>query len=187
MGKSESKIKKKKMGIDLNKQGRNRTRHFRKAVTPNLYHGLLIKLYGFLARRTDSKFNKIVYKRLNQSGTTRYPMSVSRLVKVANSEEKRAKTLVVVGNVLNNERLMTVPKMNVCALRFTQAARSRITAAGGRCLTFDQLAKEAPKGQNTWLLRGGRRREAKKHFGAPARDNAKPYVTGSHECKHKIK
>merc|ERR1712093_905818 len=96
-----------------------RTRHFRKAVTNNLYHGLLIKLYGFLARRTDSKFNQIVHKRLNQSGTTRYPMSVSRLVKVANSEEKRAKTLVVVGNVLNDERLVTVPKMTVCDLRST--------------------------------------------------------------------
>merc|ERR1711979_5371 len=143
-------------------------------------------LYAFLARRTDSKFNKIVYKRLNQSGTTRYPMSVSRLVKVANTEEKRAKTLVVVGNVLNDERLVTVPKMNVCALRFTTAARQRITAAGGRCMTFDQLVKESPKGQNTWLLRSGRRREAKKHFGSPGRDNAKPYVTGSHECKHKI-
>merc|ERR1712125_297254 len=176
----------KKMGIDLERAGRKRTRHFRSAVTNNLYHGLLIKLYGFLARRTDSKFNKIVYKRLNQSGTTRYPMSVSRLVKVANSEEKRAKTLVVVGNVLNDERLITVPKLNVCALRFTTAARERITAAGGRCLTFDQLAKESPKGQNTWLLRGGRRREAKKHFGNP-KEGAKPYVTGSHECKHKIK
>lgn len=114
------------MGIDLERAGRKRTRHFRSAVTNNLYHGLLIKLYGFLARRTDSKFNKIVYKRLNQSGTTRYPMSVSRLVKVANSEEKRAKTLVVVGNVLNDERLVTVPKMNVCALRFTTAARRRL-------------------------------------------------------------
>merc|ERR1712188_340742 len=109
------------------------------------------------------KFNKIVYKRLNQSGTSRYPMSVSRLVKVANTEEKRAKTLVVVGNVLNDERLITVPKLNICALRFTQAARTRITAAGGRCLTFDQLAKESPKGQNTWLLRGHRSREAMRH------------------------
>merc|ERR1739845_197267 len=149
----------------MGKQGRNRARNFRKATTPNLYHGLLIKLYGFLARRTDSKFNKIVYKRLNQSGTSRYPMSVSRLVKVANSEEKRAKTLVVVGNVLNDERLVTVPKMNVCALRFTTAARQRITAPGGRCMTFDQLAKESPKGQNTWLLRGHRSREAMRHFG----------------------
>merc|ERR1712151_983805 len=187
MGKSELRINTYTMGIDLHKkQERQRSRHFRATQTNNLYHGLLIKLYAFLARRTDSKFNTIVHKRLNQSNTNRYPISISRLVKLANTEEKRNKTMVIVGNVLNDERLMTVPKMNVCALKFTQAARARITAAGGRCLTFDQLAKEAPKGQNTWLLRGGRRRETKKHWGN-ARDGAKPYVKGSHECKHKIK
>jgi len=102
------------------------------------------------------------------------------------NEESRTKILVIVGNVLDDERLMTVPKMNVCALRFSNSCRARIVAAGGRCLTFDQLAKEAPKGQNTWLLRGGRRRETLKHHGTP-RDGAKPYVSGSHECKHKIK
>merc|ERR1712151_408689 len=187
MGKSELRINTYTMGIDLHKkQERQRSRHFRKAQTNNLYHGLLIKLYAFLARRTDSKFNEIVHKRLNQSNTNRYPISISRLVKLANTEEKRNKTMVIVGNVLNDERFMTVPKMSVCALRFTTAARERIVAAGGRCLTFDQLAKESPKGQNTWLLRGGRRREAKKHFGTP-RDGAKPYVSGSHECKNKIK
>merc|ERR1719337_363395 len=141
----------------------------------------------FSQMEADTKAQKIVYKRLNQSGTTRYPMSVSRLVKVANSEEKRSKTLVVVGNVLNDERLIVVPKMNVCALRFTTAARERITAAGGRCMTFDQLAKESPKGQGTWLLRGHRSREAMRHFGSPARDGAKPFAKGSHEKKRKIK
>merc|ERR1711874_10090 len=187
MGKSEFRVRNNTtMGIDLRKQGRVRTRHFREAKTPNLYHGLLLKLYSFLARRTDSKFNQIVYKRLNQSNTNRYPISIPRLVKLANTEEKRSKVMVLVGNVLNDERLIEVPKMNVCALKFTTAARNRIVAAGGRCLTFDQLAKEAPKGQNTWLVRGGRRREAKRHFGTP-RDGAKPYVSGSHECKHKIK
>merc|ERR1712222_249237 len=114
-------------------------------------------------------------------------VSVSRLLKLANTPEKQAKTLVIVGNVLNDERLITVPKMNVCALRFTTAARQRITAAGGRCLTFDQLAKESPKGQNTLLLRGGKRRETRKHWGAPNTTGSKPYVKGSHEQKHRIK
>merc|ERR1712176_953575 len=113
MGKSENtELHYRQMGIDLNKQGRVRSRHFRAAKTNNLYHNLLIKLYGFLARRTDSKFNQIVHKRLNQSNTNRYPISVSRLVKLSNTEDKRNKTLVIVGNVLNDERLITVPKLN---------------------------------------------------------------------------
>ena len=38
-----------------------------------------------------------------------------------------------------------VPKMTVCALRFTEPARKRIEKAGGECLTFDQLALRSPK------------------------------------------
>merc|ERR1712226_11699 len=159
----------------------------RQARTPNLYHGLLLKLYKFLARRTDSKFNEIVYKRLNGANTNRYPMSVSKLVKVANTEAKRSKILVLCANVLNDERMLTVPKMRVCALRFSDAARRRITQAGGECMTFDQLAKVAPKGENTMLLRGRRSREAHKHFGAHNTTGAKPYVPGSHEGRNKIK
>jgi len=64
--------------------------------------------------------------------------------------------------------------MTVCALRFTEKARERIVAAGGQCLTFDQLALQRPTGKNTVLLRGAKRREALRHFG-PA-----PGAKGSH-------
>jgi large subunit ribosomal protein L18e len=54
----------------------------------------------------------------------------------------------------------------VCALRFTESARSRIVAAGGECLTFDQLALKVPTGTNCVLLRGPKMaREAVRHFG----------------------
>jgi len=118
-----------------------------------------------LSRRTDSNFNKIVYKRLNQSNVTRYPISISRLAKLANTDDKRSKILCIVGNVLNDERLLTVPKLQVCALKFSDSARHRIESAGGKCYTFDQLAKIAPTGTNTWLLRAPRSREALRHFG----------------------
>lgn len=101
-------------------------------------------------------------------------------MKIANTEEKLSKTLVIVGSVLNDERLIEVPKLKVCALRFSEAAKKRIIAAGGECLTFDQLAKANPTGTGTWLLRGCRDREAKKHFGAPGhkRSHVKPYTEG---------
>ena len=68
---------------------------------------------------------------------------------------------------------MNVPKLRVCALRFTEGARKRIVAAGGMATTFDQLAVNRPDGKNVILLRGPRSREAIKHFG-PA-----PGVPGS--------
>ena len=179
------------MGIQLYKQGRIQSRKFRKTTTKNLYHESLTKLYGFLSRRTDSKFNETVDKRLNQSRITRYPVSVSRLAKLANTEEKRQKILVIVGKVLNDERFLTVPKMRICALKFSEEAREKILKAGGECLTFDQLSRLSPKGENTKLIRGRRSREALKHFGkAPGikGSHTKPYVlNGNHKKERKYK
>jgi len=70
--------------------------------------------------------------------------------------------------------LQEVPKLTICALKFTKSAHARILNAGGKVLTFDQLALKAPKGSNTVLLRGPKNaRESVKHFGAPG-------VPGSH-------
>lgn len=49
-------------------------------------------------------------------------------------------------SVLDDNRILNVPKLNICALRFSETARKRIVAAGGQCLTFDQLALKAPTG-----------------------------------------
>lgn len=61
------------------------------------------------------------------------------------------KTVVLVGTVTDDVRAYEVPKLKVCALKFTKTARARIEKAGGECLTFDQLALRAPLGQNTVL------------------------------------
>ncbi len=92
-------------------------------------------------------------------------MSLSRIV--ANTSEKsNNKTVVIIGTVTDDNRLLTVPKLSVAALRFTATARARILAAGGEILTLDQLALRAPTGSNTLLLRGPKNaREAVKHFG----------------------
>jgi len=70
------------MGIDLIAGGRSKRTKARSTTSTNTYLHLLIKLYKFLARRTDAKFNKIILKRLNGSRTTRYPISISRLTKI---------------------------------------------------------------------------------------------------------
>ena len=96
------------------------------------------------------------------SRINRPPMSLSRLASMSRPE----KTLVVIGTITDDTRLLTVPKLTVAALRFTATARARIEKAGGECLTLDQLALRAPTGANTLLLRGPKNaREAVKHFG----------------------
>ena len=71
-----------------------------------------------------------------------------------NRPDRVDKTAVIVGTITNDHRQWKVPKMNVCALRITEGARARIVKAGGKVITFDQLALKAPKGQNTILLQG---------------------------------
>lgn len=184
-------------GIDLKAGGRNKKTHRAAPKSNDPYLALLVKvlpnpfapssrsppplpaqLYRFMARRTDSDFNKVILRRLYMSRTNNAPLSLSKLAKFMAGKENQ--TAVLVGTVTDDVRLYDVPKLRVCALRFTETARARIIKAGGECLTFDQLALQAPTGSNTVLLRGPRNsREANKHFGlAPGQPHSttRPYV-----------
>jgi len=110
------------------------------------------------------------------SRINRPPVSLSRIV--ANTgKTSEEKTVVIIGTVTDDNRLLEVPKLSVAALRFTSTARARILAAGGEVLTLDQLALRAPTGSNTLLLRGPKNaREAVKHFGFGPHKHKKPYV-----------
>ena len=171
------------MAIDLVKCGREKLHKTRKLRAKNVYHRLLVKLYKFLSRRTTASFNKCVLRRLLNSRVNRAPVSLSKLSSYAKrkSIEPRKDDVIfaVVGTITDDTRLIEVPELKVCALKFTEKARERITAAKGKCITFDQLAINRPNGENVILLRGTRDREAKKHFGkAPGLpdSNTKPYV-----------
>ena len=168
-------------GIDIKAGGRKATKKSGRTApkSENLYLRLLVKLYRFLARRTDAKFNKIVLKRLFASRLNKQPLSIKNIGKFVGREGNAAKTAVVVGTVTDDVRMLEVPKLSVCALRFTATARARITKAGGECLTFDQLALKDPAGENALLLRGCKsHRESARHFGAPGVKNSsvKPFV-----------
>lgn len=120
---------------------------------------------GSLTGRTESNFNKAVLRRLFMSRINRPPVSISRVASNIN-ETQKGKTVVVIGTVTDDNRLLSVPKLSIAALRFTATARARIEKAGGEVLTLDQLALRAPTGANTLLLRGPKNaREAVKHFG----------------------
>merc|ERR1711957_58454 len=136
----------KEMGIDLVKRGRIKNSNKRNTRSTNLYQHLLIKLFRFLSRRTDSSFNKTVLRRLISSRINRPPISM-----VAQLLKGQDKIAVVVCSVTDDNRLLDVPKMTIAALKFTETARARIVKAGGKCLTLDQLVMTAPTGTNTLL------------------------------------
>ncbi|KAL9947840.1 hypothetical protein ACHAQF_001126 [Verticillium nonalfalfae] len=160
--------------IDLNRHHVRGT-HRTAPKSQNVYLKLLVKLYRFLARRTDANFNKVVLRRLFTSRINRPPVSLSRIA--ANIKEDEKRIVVVVGTITDDNRLLTVPKVTIAALRFTATARARLAAAGGEAITLDQLALRSPTGGNTLLLRGPKNaREAVKHFGFGPHSHKKPYV-----------
>ncbi|WFD33719.1 hypothetical protein MCUN1_000532 [Malassezia cuniculi] len=168
------------MGVDI-KRHHVKTGRRTAPKSEDPYLLLLVKLYRFLARRTDSSFNKTVLRRLFMSKVNRPPMSISRISYLSrhsrDAESDKPRTIVVVGTITDDNRMLEVPKLSVAALRFTNSARARIEAAGGEAITLDQLAVRAPTGSNTVLLRGPKNaREAVKHFGFGPHKHKKPFV-----------
>jgi len=83
----------------------------RKFLTP-LYANF--QLYRFLARRTGSKFDKTVLKRLFMSKINRPPMSVARIVRYMKKPGREGRISVVVGTVTDDQRIFDLPKLTVC-------------------------------------------------------------------------
>lgn len=73
----------------------------------------LSQLYRFLARRTKSKFNRIILKRLFMSKIHRPPLSVARLTRFMKKAGREERIAVVVGTITDDPRIFTIPKMTV--------------------------------------------------------------------------
>ena len=138
-----------------------------------MYMKLLVQLYRFLARRIASPFPKTILKRLLLSKVNRPPISLRQIIQ--NTKGKEGKIVVTISTVTNDTTLLEIPKLKICALKFTREARERILAVGGECLTLDTIAKKDPTGASCVMLRGPKNRYT--HFGkAPGtpRGTAKP-------------
>lgn len=125
------------MGIDLEKKrrGRRKITHRRKPKSCNIYLNLLHQLYSYLERRTSSRFNRAVCKRLVMSRNHRPPVSIQMLRILWEKRQEKAPNpntvLVVVGDVTDDARILTLPKgMKVACLRIAEPARARIVNAG---------------------------------------------------------
>lgn len=104
------------------------------------------------------------------SRNNRQPVKVSELVKHAD------KTIVIVGKVLDDERLFELPKLTVVALSTSREARRKIVKFGGSVHTLDRLFKVSSDLKDIALVCGDRtRRKAYKYFGCPGEKNSLTY------------
>nr|XP_058908743.1 large ribosomal subunit protein eL18-like [Kogia breviceps] len=167
------------MGVDTcHNKDRNVRRKEPKSQDTHLK--LLVKLYRFLSRRTNFTFNQVVLKGLFMSHTNRPPLSPPQRTRKMKLPGREGKTAVVVGIITDGVHVQEVPKPKVCSLQVSSCTQSLILKAGGKILTFDQLALDSPKGCGAVLLSGPRKgREVYRHFGkAPGtpQSHTKPYV-----------
>ena len=105
-------------GVDISHK-KDRKVHRTAPKSDDVYLRLLVKLYRFLARRTDGKFNEIIMKRLFMSKINRPPMSLARLARNMKKQGRENKIAVIVGTITNDLRLFKVPKMTVSKTNFS--------------------------------------------------------------------
>uniref|UniRef100_A0A673VBF6 Ribosomal protein L18 n=1 Tax=Suricata suricatta TaxID=37032 RepID=A0A673VBF6_SURSU len=98
------------MGVDI-RHNKDRKVRRKEPKSQDIYLRLLVKLYRFLARRTNSTFNQVVLKRLFMSRTNRPPLSLSRMIRKMKLPGRENKTAVVVGTVTDDVRVQEVPKL----------------------------------------------------------------------------
>merc|ERR1712179_126263 len=144
MGKIQMAVQKLKTG------NRARQTQRKECKSTNPYLQDLCKLYAYLVRRAPSKNNVMICKSIMASNRNKMPISLKTLVSKIDGD----KVLVVPSTVTEDARQWNIPKMTVCALRFTETARARIVAEGGSCITFDQLAKMDTYAENVVIVKG---------------------------------
>uniref|UniRef100_A0A8C0LP50 Ribosomal protein L18 n=1 Tax=Canis lupus dingo TaxID=286419 RepID=A0A8C0LP50_CANLU len=97
-------------GVDI-RHNKDRKVRRKEPKSQDIYLRLLVKLYRFLARRTNSTFNQVVLKRLFMSRTNRPPLSLSRMIRKMKLPGRENKTAVVVGTITDDVRVQEVPKL----------------------------------------------------------------------------
>ncbi|KAL1787865.1 60S ribosomal protein L18 [Sigmodon hispidus] len=100
------------MGVDICHNKDRKVRR-KEPKSQDIYLRLLVKVYRFLARRTNSTFNQVVLKRLFMSRTNRPPLSLSRMIQKMKLPGRENKTAVVVGTVTDDVWILEVPKLCV--------------------------------------------------------------------------
>ena len=102
-----------------------------------------------LAKKTHEAGSPVwrdIARRLARSNSRRAEVNVSRIARYT----KKGDVVAVPGKVLGAGRI--AHPVTVAAFGFSEKARQKITAAGGRCLTLKELMQEVPEGTNVKIM-----------------------------------
>jgi len=95
---------------------------------------------------TQNKFLLNLAKRLKRSERLRPVVNVAKLDRLC----KDGEVILVPGKVLSYGNI--TKKLTVSALAFSKVAAEKITKAGGKVLSINELVKENPKGSKVRIM-----------------------------------
>jgi large subunit ribosomal protein L18e len=107
--------------------------------------GLIQELYE-ASHKEDAPIWRDVARRLERSNRLHSEVNVGKIDRFANKNDK----VVVPGKVLGSGDL-TKP-VHVAAWRFSESARTKIEAAGGKAFTIPEMVTKVPKGSDVRIL-----------------------------------
>ena len=103
-----------------------------------------------LLEKTSKKTGHAIWKRvaeyLKGPRSNRAEINVGNIARLT----KAGEVIVVPGKVLGDGEITHA--VSVAALRFSRSAYDKITRAGGKCLSIEQLVKENPSGSGVRII-----------------------------------
>ncbi len=116
----------------------------KRKTNPNLVK--LIEILFKTSAENNVKIWKDIAERLARPRRLHAEVNVSKIQRYANEGD----TIVVPGKVLGGGKI-TKP-VTVAALSFSESAKRKIKAVGGRCLSIRELIEMNPRGSNVRIM-----------------------------------
>ncbi len=118
----------------------------RKVNKTNEHLATLIQDLYEASHKEDAPIWRDVARRLERSNRLHSEVNVGKIDRFASKNDR----VVIPGKVLGSGDL-TKP-VHVAAWRFSDQARQKIEAAGGKALTITEMVSQAPKGSGVRLM-----------------------------------
>ena len=98
------------------------------------------------SRKNEAPLWRSIANRLEGSSRNWPSVNVSKLEYNINKNGKA----IIPGKLMGTG--IVTKKMTVAAYSFTDSAKEKIQSAGGKCLTYNEMIKAAPKGTNMTVI-----------------------------------
>ena len=98
------------------------------------------------SRKNGAPLWRSIANRLESSSRNWPSVNVSKLEYNINKNGKA----IIPGKLMGTG--IVTKKMTVAAYSFTDSAKEKIQSAGGKCLTYNEMIKAAPKGTNVTVI-----------------------------------